>query len=243
MRDIPLRQMNRRYNRRYKSMELQKIIGTFCYRVEPKPEGGFIARCSDPSQQSIEGPTRMEVEQKIRERISSELASNFPQLKDVFDPHTIQHTYHIETKPGGGFLVQSDDPARGNIEASTRERLEDLVVSKFVSHLIEKLPPDAVQQFSTQVGGGSVKLTVNRKVTFSPRDASGAMPSQVPGATPSGGSFVETNEFPPSSPPVVLGNDPSPVTRYESSGFGTGFVIPLLVLAVIAITYFFLHHR
>lgn len=236
--------MNCRYNRGH-IMEFKKVIGKFCYRVEAKAEGGFIARCSDPSQPTIEGATRAEVEQKIRDRVSGELATQFPGLKDLFDQQTIQHTYHVEAKPGGGFLVNSGDPAHGPIEASTREHLEDLVASKFISHLVDKLPPDAVQQFSAQLGGGKVNVTVSRKITFTDGGASAPRTSELPAGTPlqSGASVVKTAEFPPSTPPGAVTEDASPVIRYEKGGSGTFFRLLFLVLAVIVITYFFLHHR
>lgn len=233
---------NRRYNP-IQIMDVKKLIGSFCYRVEAKPGGGFIARCSDASQPVIEGATRLEIEQKIKERISSEFASQFPQFKDVFDPHTVQHTYHVEAKPGGGFIVSSGDPAQGTIEASTREQLETLVASKFISHLMQKLPPDILQQFSTQIGGGDVQVTVNRKITFSRAGHASTTSSQPLDALLQSGKFAQTGDLlrPPS--PATCNDDSSPVIRYEKTGFGTFFPLLLLVLAVIAITYFFIRYR
>jgi hypothetical protein len=221
-------------------MDFKKLIVKFCYRVEAKPEGGFIARCSDPSQPTLEGATRSEVEQKIRDRISGELATQFPALKDLFDQQTIQHTYHVEAKPGGGFVVNSGDPAHGPIEASTREHLEDLVASKFISHLMDKLPPDAVQQFSAQLGSGNMNVTVTRKVTFTRGGDSAQLPGGDP--LPGGRSLAQIGEFPPSQSSATVTGD-SPVVRFEKSGSATFFRLLFFVLAVIAITYFFLHHR
>lgn len=46
------------------------IIRKFAYRIEERPEGGFIARPIDPSMDTLEGATREEVQQKIETRLS-----------------------------------------------------------------------------------------------------------------------------------------------------------------------------
>ena len=48
-------------------MDIQTITRKYAYKIEAKPEGGFIARASDPSVPPIEGATREEVQRKIRE--------------------------------------------------------------------------------------------------------------------------------------------------------------------------------
>src|SRR5438034_7388212 len=55
-------------------MVLKRIITKFIYRIEPKPEGGFIAHASDPSIPPLEAPTRLELQQKIQANISAALA-------------------------------------------------------------------------------------------------------------------------------------------------------------------------
>ena len=39
-------------------MELKRLITHFTYRIEPKPEGGFIAHATDPTVPPLEAPTR-----------------------------------------------------------------------------------------------------------------------------------------------------------------------------------------
>jgi len=45
------------------------ITTKFRYRIEPKPEGGFIARAEE-SAESIEGATREEVQQKLDDKLT-----------------------------------------------------------------------------------------------------------------------------------------------------------------------------
>jgi hypothetical protein len=46
------------------------ILRKFAYRIEERPEGGFIARPIDPSMETLEGATRKEVQQKVETRLS-----------------------------------------------------------------------------------------------------------------------------------------------------------------------------
>jgi hypothetical protein len=59
-------------------MELKRLISHFTYRIEPKPEGGFIAHASEPGVPPIEAPTRAELQQKIQANISAALGTEFP---------------------------------------------------------------------------------------------------------------------------------------------------------------------
>lgn len=43
-------------------------------------------------------------------------------------------TYRIESKPGGGFVAHTDDPAAPILEASTREELEQKIVGKILGN-------------------------------------------------------------------------------------------------------------
>ena len=61
-------------------MDLKRIISTFTYRIEPNPQGGFIAHANDPNLPPIEAPTREELQQKIQANISAALAREFPGL-------------------------------------------------------------------------------------------------------------------------------------------------------------------
>lgn len=49
----------------------------FSYYVEPKPDGGFIARPSDPAMQIIEGTTTEEVQEKIQAKLKEAIGEQF----------------------------------------------------------------------------------------------------------------------------------------------------------------------
>src|SRR5205807_427003 len=85
----------------------KRIITKFTYRIEPKPEGGFIAHASDPSLQPLEAPTRLELQQKIQANISAALAAEFPGLKLPTENQELKFNFHIEAKPGGSFTTQA----------------------------------------------------------------------------------------------------------------------------------------
>jgi hypothetical protein len=64
-----------------------RSVSRFSYRMEEKPDGGIIARPSDPAMGVIEGLTREEVQQKINEKlgalIGKQLPSSFGATNDV----------------------------------------------------------------------------------------------------------------------------------------------------------------
>ena len=48
------------------------------YRIDAKPEGGFVATSSDPGMPAIEGATREEVQQKIEAAITDMISKELP---------------------------------------------------------------------------------------------------------------------------------------------------------------------
>src|SRR5215470_12855933 len=127
-------------------MDFKRALSQFIYRIEPKPGGGFIATCKDPSAPAIEGSTREEVQQKIQESIAANLGAQFPALQSALANNDVKLHYHIEAKPGGGFTIHHGDansvgPEHAAIEGSTREHVESLIESKLFSTLMDRLPP------------------------------------------------------------------------------------------------------
>ncbi len=105
-------------------MELKRLIQHFTYRIEPKPEGGFIARATDPSVPPLEAPTREELQQKIQANIAAALATEFPGLKLPLNNKEVHLAFHIEHKPGGGFVLQSTDGSAPPIFGATHAEIE-----------------------------------------------------------------------------------------------------------------------
>jgi hypothetical protein len=202
------------------------FFSKFLYSIEPRPEGGFIARCKDPNAPSIEGATREEVDQKIQASIGAGLAAQFPGLKLPLDSKEVKLSYHVEAKPGGGYIVHHGDPAHEPIEGSTREKVESAIESKLLSLLMAKLPPELSQQLTSQLSSGSVDVVVNRKVSVGFTRA--GLPTPAPD---------EKTTLPQS-----MALDASPITpERNSSGAILRFLLALLIVA--AMMYFFLHRH
>src|SRR5438094_8281569 len=216
-------------------VELKRIITKFTYRIEPKPEGGFIAHASDPSLPPLEAPTRLELQQKIQANISAALAAEFPGLKLPAENQELKFNFHIETKPGGGFIIHSHDPKEAAVEGATHEEIEHPFAEK-LAVLGKYFMPELSQALANQGGSGDVKVFVNRQSfttqTGSPKltlgDTQDLQPAgsiQAPDVN-SGGS--------------VAPNDSSPITP-ETSGSWTIFRFLLTLLVIAALMYFFLH--
>jgi hypothetical protein len=198
------------------------------YSIEPKPEGGFIARSKDPNAPPIEGATREEIDQKIQASISADLAAQFPGLKLPLDNANkeVKLSYHVEAKPGGGYIVHHGDPAHEPIEGSTREKVESAIESKLISMFMQKLPPELSQQLTSKLNAGGVDVVVNRKVSV--------------GITRTGLSAPAPDEN--TDVPQFTPLDASPITPgRDSSGAIFRFLPALLIVA--ALMYFFLHRH
>jgi len=149
------------------AMELKRLITHFTYKIEAKPEGGFIAHASDPSVPPLEAPTREELQQKIQANIASALASEFPGLKLPLENKSVKFAFHIEHKPGGGFILQSTDGKELPVVGGTHTEIENKFAEKVFGALGKELMPELSKAFAARAGAGDVKVVVNRKVVFS----------------------------------------------------------------------------
>jgi hypothetical protein len=188
------------------------------------------------------------VDQKIQESIGADLGSQFPVLKPLFQGQQVKLSYHIEPKPGGGYMVRHgdshadgshpDEAAHEPIEGSTREHVESLIESKLLSAIMKRFPPEVQQQLTSKINSGGLDVTVDRKVGFK------AKVEAVPGNTPSPGpnaDFAPSGETAPEILPPG-GIDQSPLT-YEKSNSGPIIRFVLFLLFVAALGYFFLYRR
>lgn len=227
-------------------MEFKQLISRFVYRIESKPGGGFIATCKDPNAPAIEGATREEVQQKIQASIQAQVAAQFPNLAPALQGNDLTLHYHIDPKPGGGYIIHHGDPAQAAAEGSTREHLENMIESKLLSALIERLPPELHQQITKKINSGGLDLTVDRRVgaggkslqITSPQislNESVSMDGTKPSAATSSG--IE-------STPAGYGTvDSSPVT-YEKSDTARRFFRLLLFVGILALlTFLFFRYR
>src|SRR6266581_8806058 len=144
-------------------MELKRLITHFTYRIEPKPEGGFIAHATDPTVPPLEAPTREELQQKIQSNIATALAAEFPGLKLPLEHRELKYAFHIELKPGGGFAIHSADPDAKPIQGATHEEIEGHFAEKLIGFVGKHFMPELSQALAAQGNSGDIKVFVNRK--------------------------------------------------------------------------------
>src|SRR5215468_7133396 len=138
-------------------MELKHIVQRCVYRIEPKPEGGFIARASDPSVAPIEGATREEVQQQIQSKLVATLGEAFPGLK-IPEPGGKQVSYamHVDRKPGGGFSVHTDNPGTPGFNPAAQEKFDHY--AEELLGFVDKHFPHLSDQISAQVVGRELQV-------------------------------------------------------------------------------------
>jgi len=225
-------------------LEFERTIKKFLYRIEAKPEGGFIARSKDSTLPPIEGATRAEVQQKIQQSIAADFTAQFPALKPAFENNQVNFTYHIEAKPEGGYIVhhgdpQSSDPAHAPIEGCFRDKLQDMVESKLISAVMKQIPPELHQEIADKLNSGGIDVAVSRKVY----GAASATTGFSLGLNKNLAQSTEADLSPTSNAPFISTvTDTSPVITYEKSKFGSllRFLLALLIMFGI---YFFLRRH
>jgi hypothetical protein len=218
-------------------MELKSLITHFTYRIEPKPEGGFIAHTTDPTVPPLEAPTREELQRKIQENIAAGLASEFPGLKLPLENQQLKFAFHIERKPGVGFAIHSADPDAPLIEGATHEEIESHVAEKLIAFVGKHFLPELSQALAAQ-GSGDIKVFVNRKTGFTVNAGSHTL--QTDDVTIEDAKLGDAKTANASFGSVGDAMDNSPITPETSSSWTIfRFLLPLLIIA--AMMYFFLH--
>jgi hypothetical protein len=211
-------------------MDIKRLVQTFTYRIEPKPEGGFIAHSADPNAPPLEAPTRIELQQKIQTAIAAAMSQQFPGIK-MPEGQTAKFDFHIEARPGGGFILHSHDPNATPVAGDTHEDIQLPFAGKIASALGNYFLPEFSQALAQQ-GSGDMQVTVNKNVAFATssfkmaeQDAASSL--QLPDASP--GNLV-----------VDSSNSPITAEKDRSSGI---LRFLLFVIVVLAAMYFFLHRR
>jgi len=140
-------------------IDLKHLIQRIPFKIEPKPDGGFIARATDPTVLPIEAPTREELHQKILAAVSAE----FPELGIPGDGKKINVSFQIKTSNGGFSFSSNPDASAGTTNAaeSMNPALERLL--NFAS---KHLAPEIAKQVASQAGAASFKLTINEKTAL-----------------------------------------------------------------------------
>ena len=217
-------------------MDVKRLITQFTYRIEQKPEGGFIARSSNPDVPPLEAPTRMELQHKIQDNINSVLKQQFPGLQL---PENRRVSFHLERQADGNFAFHSSDPntqsttaTHEEVESHFAEKMFSLFGKQILSHLppevASQLPPDLAQQ----IGSGDVKVFVEKKITA----------LQKPSAEMAVQNFSANSAAPTVAGPSsdIRAADNSPITP-EPSSTGNIFRFLIAALLVFAAMYMYLH--
>ena len=231
-------------------MELKQLISHFTYRIEPKAGGGFIAHPADPSVAPLEAPTREELQKKIQQNVLAGLSAQFPGLKQPLDNQNLQFAFHIEHKPGGGFVIHSSDPKAEPIEILTHSDMQSRFAEKLIDFVGKHLTPELSQALAAQGNSGEIKVSVrNTGVTVDAGSHTLSLgaarnltaPSSISDAT----TVIEAgNSKPTDGVSGGLGSTLSnaPIVPEGSSG-GKLYRFLFLVLVAAALVYFFLHYR
>lgn len=222
-------------------MELKRLITQFVYRIEPKPEGGFIAHASDPSIPPLEAPTREELQQKIQAAIGASLAAQFPGLKLPLNQET-KFNFHIESKPGGTFTIHSADPSATPVEG-TQQEVESHFAEKLIT-VAEKLSPELRQALAAQGVSGNVKVLVSSKTLTLKGGSQGVSLGLGRDLAPTGTTAQAGDDLagvattPGADLAGTISNSPIAPERSNSI-----FRFLLAVAVIAMLLYFFLYHR
>ncbi len=83
----------------------------FSYRIEPKPEGGFVAKPAEPGLPTIEGETREEVQQKIEAAITEMIGKQLPSIFKLGNlTLRLNSNINFSTRSSSSAAVPSDAP-------------------------------------------------------------------------------------------------------------------------------------
>jgi hypothetical protein len=229
-------------------MELKHLTKYFSYRIEAKPEGGFIGRASDPTLPPLEAPTREELQQNIQANIATDLVAAFPGLKLPLESRQVKFEVHIERKPGGGFAIHS-----GDVDA------KPTAAHKEIDHFAEELIgfagkhfPELSEALAARGDSGDAKIFVNQKtggtVNAAPHKLGIAQGLPQAESIQPGYAGVEDVKFGDARTVSANFNNVrdgianTPIT-FETNNSWTVFRLLLALLIMAALMYVFLHHR
>lgn len=140
-------------------IDLQRVITRIPFKMEPKPDGGYIARATDPTVPPIEAPTREELHQKILAAISTE----FPAFK--IPANGTNTEVSLELKTGNDEFFISNKPTTAIGTGNTHD-LESRVLEKLLGVTAKHLTPELAKQLAAQAGTASFQVTVNNKTAL-----------------------------------------------------------------------------
>ena len=191
------------------------------YRIEPKPEGGFIARATDPGVPPIEAATQEELQRKIQAKISAALGSELAGLKLPFGSKQV--SVQIERKPGTSITFHSTGAS-----AQPAEEVND--ARELVEFIAKDLP-----ELSEVLAERKKEVTIN----VAPQRLRIVTQALLPtGAVRADGREAMTNDVAINAEVPTLAN--APITPETESSWK--ILRLLLVLLALAALVYFLHH-
>jgi hypothetical protein len=217
-------------------MEIKRTISRIAYRIEEKPEGGFIARCSDPNVPPLEAASRFELEQQIQAKITAEMESQIPGLEISLEKKNIS----FDNKSDRGSIPQP------GIEGGAKQAVEQWLTDKAVTLVEKNLPPELVDQLKNQKLSGNVNIKVTkfggktnfrREYVISNGNA-GQLLSRFLGRQKDSGALEPSNPVSASFSGTNL-DSTSPITPVSGSGPFLRFLLAAIV--VVGILFFFLY--
>jgi hypothetical protein len=227
-------------------MELKHLVQRFVYKIEPNPEGGFIARAADPTVPPLAAPTRAELQQKIQAKLAAALGEAFPGLQIPSQGKQLSLQVHIDRKPGGGFAVHSEETDKTGVNPATHEKMDH--AAEQLLGFIDKHFPHLSEQFAAHVAGRDLQVftTQTGDITLDaapPIDGTEVAQPVLPQTTNLKGSKFQVATANPAATSLnnsVIANTPitpeptriHPIVR---------FLLMLLVIAALA--YFFMHRH
>ena len=230
-------------------MDLKRLVQQFAYKIEPKPEGGFIARPSDPSIPPLEAPTREELQQKIQERVVDSLSQTFPALKQKLQEQHLQSkqvklNVHIKRQIGGGFEVHSDESVTPGASPANHEKLDHF--AEHMLNFVAKNFPQVADSLDTIAQSGEVEVFTTKTVSTSSASTGLGVAKALLPTEPmqSSGFTVESVGTEPTRPGKANSNYSvianAPITP-ESSSLKTFFRLLLVALILAGMAYLYLH--
>ncbi len=219
-------------------MDLKRLVTHFAYKIEPKTEGGFVARATDPTVPPLEAPTREELRQRIQQNIVNALSVEFPQIKAAADGKRLEMAFHVEHTPQGGFEIHSTDPNVPVAQASNQKDFESFFLEKFLNFAGKHIVPELAASLAAQAGTGSVKVVVNRKELLKMNAGPQGMTFGAPKA-------LEIGKFADVKPDMVhfAGTiENCPITPENSSNW-KAFALAVGILLLGPFMYFFFRFR
>lgn len=235
-------------------MEIKRLAAKYVYRIEPKPEGGFIARASDPNVPPLEAATRDELQQKIQSTVLAGLGVDFPGLKLPAGTGEMKFSFHVEKQPDGTFDIHSSDAAAAPLNAASHDQVESHFAERLVEFVGKHMLEGAPEALRAQLASGDIKVFINKRSGFTVTTSQSitgqaqqiTSTSTVAGADASSpfatsGPITSNRSsatFDSSGTPI----DPSPITP-GNEGSGKFLRIILILLALAAVAFFFLKYR